>query len=407
MRSKPNSPVVRNGGLDRCVRKARLGGPFLFRACETPAASVRLRGMVYRFENFVVDPVDRRLLADGAPVELNARYLDALILLLRDAGRLVSKDRFMAEVWAGIPVTDEALTQCIRTLRRALGDSASEPRFIETVPKHGYRFIVPVETIADVESPKSAVPSRVGVDATARRILLLGSAGMLGAGLAGLVGGVLFGFAGAGQGTGAASVLVVLVCITVFIALAGGAGVSLGIAAVARDPVRPWRWAIAGGAFGGFAVGAIVKLLGLDAFDLLLGRSPGDITGAIEGFVLGAAVGAGLWWAGRGGVASPRRAAVAAAIAGAVSGVLIPLFGGRLMAGSLDLLARTFPASRLRLDPVGALFGEHGLGRVGEIAIGGVEGALFAACLAGAMAAASRSLGPQAGRSGGASNADA
>ena len=46
-----------------------------------------------------------------------------------------------------MPVTDEALTQCIKTLRRQLGDSASSPRFIETVPKHGYRFIAPVEVM--------------------------------------------------------------------------------------------------------------------------------------------------------------------------------------------------------------------------------------------------------------------
>lgn len=361
--------------------------------------------MVYRFENFVVDPVDRRLLADGVPVELNARYLDALILLLREGGRLVSKDRFMAEVWAGIPVTDEALTQCIRTLRRALGDSAGEPRFIETVPKHGYRFIVPVASDAPAPVPAAASASSPGLDASAtrafpaavdaawRRTLMLGTAGTLGAGGAGLVGGVLFGFAGTGQaGAGAASVLLVLVCITVFIALAGGAGVAFGIAAGARDPSRPWRWAIAGGAIGGLAVGAIVKLLGLDAFELLLGRSPGDITGAVEGLALGAAVGAGLWWAGRAGSESPRRAAAAAAVTGAVAGLAIPSLGGRLMAGSLDLLARTFPDSRLRLDTVGALFGEDGLGRVGEIALGGLEGALFAACLAGAMAAAWRML---------------
>ena len=50
----------------------------------------------------------------------------------------------MGEVWRGIPVTDEALTQCIRTLRKQLGDDAARPRFIETVPKNGYRFVAPV-----------------------------------------------------------------------------------------------------------------------------------------------------------------------------------------------------------------------------------------------------------------------
>ena len=95
----------------------------------------------FRFDRFTLDPGDRRLLRDDVPVELNARYLDALILLVHEAGALVSKDRFMEEVWRGVPVTDEALTQCIKTLRRQLGDDAARPRFIETVPKHGYRFL--------------------------------------------------------------------------------------------------------------------------------------------------------------------------------------------------------------------------------------------------------------------------
>ena len=57
--------------------------------------------------------------------------------MVREAGTLVTKDGFLDEVWAGVPVTDEALTQCIKSLRRALGDDAARPQFIETVPKHG------------------------------------------------------------------------------------------------------------------------------------------------------------------------------------------------------------------------------------------------------------------------------
>ena len=346
---------------------------------------------LYRFGNFVVDARERRLLAGDAPVEVSARYFDALLLLVGEAGRLVSKERFMAEVWQGMPVTDEALTQCIRSLRRALGDSATQPRFIETVPKHGYRFVADVESPAsdDVASAPVTVSPAVRErsptpggpasmpPAPASRWLLLGAAGTLGAGFAGLIGGVLFGFAGAAQpsGAGAASILVVLVCLTVLVALIGGAAVAFGIAVLARE-------------VGGLAVGAVVKLLGLDAFELLLGQSPGDITGALEGFALGAAAGTGLWLAGRGRAVSPRRVVVTAGFSGALAGALIPLLGGRLMAGSLDQLARTFPDSRLRFDALGALFGEHGLGRVAEAATGSLEGALFAACLAGAMAAA-------------------
>jgi hypothetical protein len=170
--------------------------------------------------------------------------------------------------------------------------------------------------------------------------------------------------------------------------------VSAGIAASALLPGGAcsertrWRWSIAGGAFGGLVVGAMAKLLGLDAFNQLLGQSPGDITGAPEGLVLGASVGFGLWFGARKG-ASPwqRRSAIAAALAGAVAGIAIPLLGGRLMGGSLDLLARSFPGSRLRLDQVGALFGEPGFGPVAQAATGALEGALFGACIVGAMVA--------------------
>jgi DNA-binding winged helix-turn-helix (wHTH) protein len=98
----------------------------------------------YAFGEFSLDLGDRRLRRAGEPVELSSRYFDALALLLGEPGKLVSKARFMDEVWRGVPVTDEALTQCIRTLRRQLGDDAASPRFIETVPKHGYRFIAEV-----------------------------------------------------------------------------------------------------------------------------------------------------------------------------------------------------------------------------------------------------------------------
>jgi hypothetical protein len=68
--------------------------------------------------------------------------------------------------------------------------------------------------------------------------------------------------------------------------------------------------------------------------------------------------------------------------------VLIPLLGGRLMGGSLDLLARSFPDSRLRLDQIGALFGESGFGPVTQLITGALEGALFGGCIVAAMTVA-------------------
>jgi hypothetical protein len=149
-----------------------------------------------------------------------------------------------------------------------------------------------------------------------------------------------------------------------------------------------------GGAAGGLVVGAVVKLLGVDAFNLLFGRSPGDITGAGEGALLGAAVGLAAWLGTRGDVPlSVRNGAAMAGLAGAAAGVLIPLLGGRMMAGSLDSLARGFPESRLRIDEVGRLFGETGFGPVAHAVTGGLEGMLFSACIVGAMIAARRRLG--------------
>ena len=346
----------------------------------------------YHFDDFVLDTAERQLWRGDSLLEVSGRYFDALALLVGDAGRLVSKDRFLAEAWNGIPVTEEALTQCIRTLRRELGDSATNPRFIETVPKHGYRFIAQVVALdADgADGDIGNVQATPAGEWSWHHALLLAAAGTTGAGVAGLLGGLAYGFAGASQplapGMGAVSMLLVMVCLTIVAAVAGGAGVSLGIGASTLLPGPRWRWTIVGGALGGMLVGAVVKLLGLDAFNLLLGRSPGDITGGAEGLLLGAAVGFGPWFGARGG-RSPwtRRSVVAAAIAGAVAGVLVPLSGGRLMGGSLDLLANTFDGSRLRLDRIGTLFGEAGFGPVSQAATGALEGALFGACIVGAM----------------------
>ncbi len=349
----------------------------------------------YRFEDFQLDPAQRQLRRGDTLVELNSRYLDALILLLREQGKLVSKERFLDEVWRGIPVTEEALTQCIRTLRKQLGDSVANPRFIETVPKHGYRFIAPVGA-AEAATASPAPPTWTWRDA-----LLLTAAGTTGAGVSGALGGLVYGFLGASQplqpGMGAVSMVLVIVCLCIIVALVGGAGVSAGIAASTLLPGPRHRWAIAGGALGGLLVGGIVKLLGLDAFNLLLGRSPGDITGAMEGLLLGGAVGFGVWFGARGG-RSPwhRRSVFAAAAAGAVAGLVVPLLGGRLMAGSLDLLAQTFPNSRLRLDQLGTLFGDAGFGTASQMATGALEGALFAACVVAAMAGFAPLLGERA-----------
>jgi DNA-binding winged helix-turn-helix (wHTH) protein len=339
----------------------------------------------FQFDDFTVDPADRRLYRGGQAVELSNRYFDALALLLREQGRLVTKDRFLDEVWHGVPVTDEALTQCIRTLRRQLGDDAARPRFIETVPKHGYRFIGAVALVAGGTRPAVA---RTSSPDRWRRFLLLGAAATVGGGVAGIIGGLFYGFGvnlpGAQPALGATSVLFVLLAINMIVGLVAGAGVGLGIAAAEFMPTGRWQWSALGGAVGGFITGGAAKLVGLDAFNLLLGQSPRDMTGAPEGAMLGAAVGLAAWAARRRSCDFAQSVALGGLAAGA-AGILIHLSGGTLLGGSLNLLLRQFPDARVRLDPIGHLFGETGFGPVSKVATAGLEGLLFGACVVGAL----------------------
>jgi DNA-binding winged helix-turn-helix (wHTH) protein len=351
------------------------------------------------FEDFSLDLDDRRLRRSGEPVELSSRYFDALALLLGEPGKLVSKARFMDEVWRGVPVTDEALTQCIRTLRRRLGDDAASPRFIETVPKHGYRFIAAVRR---GDALRQAQDERTWVDGSPlpvrgelveprnarspgdwRAFWLTGAAGAVGGGVAGLLCGVLYGFAASAQAMGATTLLLVLMALTAVLGLVGGAGVGFGIAGAAFVPSPKWQWPVFGGMMGGLIVGALAKLLGLDAFNLLFGHAPSDMTDAPEGSLLGATIGFGAWLArDRPGVG---RALACGAVAGAAGGLLVPLLGGHLLGGSLDLLERQFTASHIRLDAIAHLFGESGFGRVSQAATGTIEGLLFGTGVVGAI----------------------
>jgi len=339
----------------------------------------------FAFNQFVLDTGDRRLKADDRPVDLNGRYFDALALLIRERGKLVTKDRFLSEVWQGVPVTDEALTQCIKTLRRQLGDDASRPRFIETVPKHGYRFIAPVEAL---DGP-TAAPRALGKGQW-RDFIALGWAGTIGGAIAGAIGGLVYGFAASSQSNvGSMSVLLVLLCVTLLVAIVGAAGVSFAIATSVFAQARSMSWLAVAGAGGGLVVGAFGKMLGHDVFSLLVGKAPTGITGAMEGLLIGAAIGLGT----RLGLGkSTRRAAAIGALTGALAGAAAVLLGGRLMLGSLALLTSGFPDSRLQVGQVGRLFGENGLGPATQLVSATLEAGLFSACVVAALTIAQRKL---------------
>ncbi|HEV8321155.1 MAG TPA: winged helix-turn-helix domain-containing protein [Myxococcota bacterium] len=104
-------------------------------------ALVPPRRQRYCFAGFTVSPGRRVLLRGGQEVPLIPRYLDLLILLLERRHEAVHRREIMDAVWSDVVVSDGALTQAIRTLRRALGDESREPTFIRTVSRHGYRFV--------------------------------------------------------------------------------------------------------------------------------------------------------------------------------------------------------------------------------------------------------------------------
>jgi TolB-like protein/DNA-binding winged helix-turn-helix (wHTH) protein/Tfp pilus assembly protein PilF len=128
------------------------------------------------FGPFILDPNERALTRDGQAVPLTAKAFDVLHLLVRKAGRTVTKEEFMAAVWSGTIVEEANLTDNISTLRQALGDDAREPRYVQTVPKRGYRFVAEVR--AELETPASR-PRTLWLAAAAVILVAIGTAAVL------------------------------------------------------------------------------------------------------------------------------------------------------------------------------------------------------------------------------------
>lgn len=108
------------------------------------AAIGRQNKRFYEFGPFRVDSVKRRLLREGQPVPLTPKAFDTLIVLLEHRGQPVEKDELIEAVWPDTAVEENNLTQNIYALRKALGDSPNESRYILTVQGWGYRFVADV-----------------------------------------------------------------------------------------------------------------------------------------------------------------------------------------------------------------------------------------------------------------------
>src|SRR5258708_32054635 len=103
----------------------------------------------YEFDRFYFDPQERLLTRNGKPIPLTPKVFDTLVLLVENGGHLVLKDDLMKALWPNSFVEEVNLTQNISQLRKALGDSAQEQRYIVTVPGRGYRFAAQVTEALD------------------------------------------------------------------------------------------------------------------------------------------------------------------------------------------------------------------------------------------------------------------
>jgi DNA-binding winged helix-turn-helix (wHTH) protein len=113
---------------------------------------------VYEFGEWRLDPAEHLLLRNGSTVPLGPKIFDTLLLLVENAGRLVSKEEFMRRVWADSFVEDLVLTQNISQLRKILGNG--EQPVIETVPKRGYRLLIPVIESERTQSAPAAAQGK-------------------------------------------------------------------------------------------------------------------------------------------------------------------------------------------------------------------------------------------------------
>lgn len=120
----------------------------------------------YRFGVFEVDCAAAELRRDGSLVRLRGKPFDILTCLLERAGELVTRDELRTRLWAADTFVDfdHGMNAAMNRLRDALGDTAENPRFIQTQPRRGYRFIAPVERVAAAVAAPPATAPPVAVD---------------------------------------------------------------------------------------------------------------------------------------------------------------------------------------------------------------------------------------------------
>ncbi len=106
---------------------------------------------LYEFGPFVLDPGERLVRHGGVRMDLPPRAFDTLLVLVENGGRLLEKEALMRTVWRDTAVEENNLSQVVYLLRKALRDGEDGARYIETVPKRGYRFVAEVREFETAE----------------------------------------------------------------------------------------------------------------------------------------------------------------------------------------------------------------------------------------------------------------
>ncbi len=335
----------------------------------------------YRFSDFTLSPQRRLLVRDGREVPLIPRYFDLLVLLIERRHEAVHRREIFDRVWTDANVSDSALSQAIRTLRRTLGDDSKEPRFIRTVSRHGYRFVLPdvVEEADDGAQPAPALASAPidVVDEAEREESLRWYDAAWGGAVAGVVAGGLGGLilSAAPGSTAPVAIAPVLAVIGGACGALGGGGVGMGLF-VAHTSARAHGAIaqIAAAAIGGGIVGVSVQWLATWALAALLGL---DVTigGGLEGVLIGAAAGAGYAMSVK---ASARwQGVLATTILCGLAGLALGLGGRPLVGGTIHTIAIAADGSRAILAPLGRLLGEPDFGPVTRAIVAFGEAAVF------------------------------
>lgn len=343
----------------------------------------------YRFSDFTLSPQRRLLVRDGREVPLIPRYFDLLVLLIERRHEAVHRREIFDRVWTDATVSDSALSQAIRTLRRTLGDDSREPRFIRTVSRHGYRFVLP-DVVEETDDGAQAAPALapmpvdVAVEVTddPEGALVRWHDAAWGGALAGMAAGGLGGLilSAAPECTAPLVIAPVLAVLGGGLGALGGGGVGLGLFVAdtsARDQGALAR--IAASATGGGIVGVCVQWLATWGLAALLGLDVA-IGGGLEGVVIGAATGAGAATAAM--TTARWQTVLITAILCGLAGLALGLGGRPLVGGTIHTIAIAADGSRAILAPLGRLIGEPDFGPVSRAILAFGEAATFGAGVA-------------------------